>query len=157
MRSTISIVFLLLITSLSAQRITFNDPDLSFSFKKPKNWQVFDDGLVVKVSPSATDSAHTYFSITYFEDAEPFGGFPSVESQPGTPSEDLTPYSKKIAGKEANYQRVRGSNEQSATYVFHTFGQRFRIMTVQPLPEDAGITQAFNRMIRSLKVTDPKK
>ncbi|MEQ9465874.1 MAG: hypothetical protein RLN88_00600 [Ekhidna sp.] len=139
-----------------SQRITFNDPDLSFSFKKPKDWQVFDDGLVVKVSPSAADSSRTYFSITYFEDAEPFGEFPLVESQPETPPENLTPYPKKIAGQDAKYQE-NNSNELSATYVFYTFGQRFLIVTVQSLPEDQAVSQAFNRMIRSIKVTDPKK
>ncbi|MEQ9022242.1 MAG: hypothetical protein RLN82_05720, partial [Pseudomonadales bacterium] len=78
-----SIISLLLLSAISfsgfAQRVTFNDPDLTFSFKKPKDWQVFDDGYVVKISPSAQDTANIYFSFTYFESAQPIGVLPLTE------------------------------------------------------------------------------
>jgi len=69
----LSISFFVLMYSMNglAQRVSFEDPGLTFSFKKPKDWVVVDDGYEIKVSPFMRDTSHTYLTMTYFEYPEP--------------------------------------------------------------------------------------
>ena len=71
MRSLTSLFIILCCFSSFGQRMTFEDPGLTFSFKKPKDWVVVDDGYEIKVSPFMRDTAHTYLSMTYFDYPEP--------------------------------------------------------------------------------------
>lgn len=156
MRQLLFLLFLTTTITSLAQRISFEDPDLTFSFKKPNDWQVFDDGYAVKVSPSPKDTTNTYFSITYFEDAQPFGIFPltdGLESADGPKKKPIS-YRGKIAGENAKYLETRTGNSIQTIYLFYKFGQRFQVITKEPLNgEDKKNERVFNRMIRSIRVS----
>ncbi len=147
MRITISL-FLLTTTLVSfSQRVSFEDPDLTFSFKKPKNWQVFDDGYVVKVSPSAKDSATVYFTLTYFEYAQPIGALPTAKPANHSDEEDYV--QTKVAGAAAK-QRERMDGELTIiNYTFVKFGQSFYLKTSTDNIADQRI---FRKIIRSVQI-----
>ena len=147
MRNTISLFLLLSALSTFAQRVSFEDPDLTFSFKKPKNWQVFDDGYVVKVSPSAADSATIYFTITYFENAQPFGLFSNA--RPADSPKVLDFETIKIAGKEAKVRKWVEGKAYLHAYTFRKYGQHFQLKTATLDPQNQRI---FRRIIKSIKV-----
>ena len=152
MRNTISLLLLFLTISGFGQRMTFEDPDLTFSFKKPKNWQVFDDGYVVKVSPSVKDSADTYFSITYFEDAQPFGESLFADAGENQSNESGT---AKITGETAIYHKKTETGLIHTSYTFKKYDQRFEIITMQPAPiKNPRNLEIFKRIIRSIRISD---
>ncbi|WP_436517442.1 hypothetical protein [Ekhidna sp. To15] len=147
MRITISL-FLLVSTLFSfSQRVTFEDPDLTFSFKKPKNWEVFDDGYLVKVSPSSKDSADIYFTITYFENAQPFGELPSAERADKTKDADFT--ETKIDGVIAKQREKMNGEYILHAYSFMKYGQRFEIKTST---QGANNGRIIRRIIRSIQI-----
>ncbi|WP_370089800.1 hypothetical protein [Ekhidna sp.] len=150
MRIIISLTLLLLIVSASAQRVTFDDPDLTFSIKKPKGWEVFDDGYVVKVSPSMQDTASTYFSITYFEGAQPYGEI-IFEEQLQLDIKPAPTGKTKIAGEPASY--FEAIDEKSATiiYTFSKYNQRFELVTKSPITSEH--SRQLNSLVRSVKVS----
>lgn len=145
------IITSLLIFSISlasyCQRVEFKDPDLTFSFKKPKGWEVFDDGYVVKVSPSAQDSASIYFSITYFENAEPYGSFPTV--QPADDNFEPSTETLQIAKETADLRKKNENDWQIRLYSFMKYGQRFEIKTVSSSEVHE---PSFQKIIRSIKI-----
>ncbi len=147
MRNTISLIFLFTCLFSYSQRVSFEDPDLTFSFVKPKKWEVFDDGYVVKVSPSAKDSASTYFTITYFEDAQSFGLFPiaGVEGDVATASSKM-----KIDGAPAKYDTKVKNGTQLGSYTFMKYGQRFELKTASNHKKQNRI---FRKIIRSIQIT----
>lgn len=147
MRITISLILLFSCFFAFSQRVSFEDPDLTFSFVKPKKWEVFDDGYVVKVSPSAQDSASTYFTITYFEDAQSFGLFPNA----GTKNKISNSSSKiKIDGEpaKAEIKMINGSHKGS--YTFMKYGQRFELKTATTQKRQ---NRVFRKIIRSIRIT----
>ncbi|MEO9482065.1 MAG: hypothetical protein ABJG47_01380 [Ekhidna sp.] len=148
MRIIISLIFLLVTLTSFSQRISFEDPDLVFSFEKPKKWEVFDDGYVVKVSPSEKDTASTYFTITYFEDAESFGFFPRTE--PAINPHDIASPKINIDGEVASLVEKKQDNSFLNTYTFQKYGQRFEIKTLAASPKTKRI---FRKIIRSLRIT----
>ncbi|WP_420318068.1 hypothetical protein [Ekhidna sp.] len=162
MRTIISFFLITTVTSfLVAQRLKFNDPDLSFSLKKPKSWQVFDNGYVVKLSPSANDTSSIYFTITYFEDASPLGGNETlqiIQPKEYVITELPTPNTIKI-GK---YQLQTGTTRafindnyyHQQRYIFNNNGQRWEIITSARESEKKELEKIFNRMIKSLKITE---
>jgi hypothetical protein len=52
-----------------AQRVSFDDPDLTFSFKKSKKWKMVDDGLNISIYPKKPTEEIQQINITYFENA----------------------------------------------------------------------------------------
>lgn len=151
MRNTISLLLFLLSFYALGQRVSFEDPDLTFSFKKPKNWHVFDDGYVVKVAPSVKDSASTYFSITYFEDAQPSRDIQFADSIDSTSNPCLG--KTKIAGVLTKYCVETTSNAIQTQYHFTKYGQRFELVTLQPSPiKDPRNIVVFNHIIRSIRI-----
>ncbi|SNT12897.1 hypothetical protein SAMN05421640_2408 [Ekhidna lutea] len=149
MRSIISLLILSISFGLLAQRVAFEDPDLSFSFKKPKGWEVVDDGYVVKVSPSIADTSTTCFAITYFESPKPVGDIP-LDLQLQIDSTE-TPTSKtKIAGEEANWFEETSENFISRHYTFFKFNQRFEITIKYPI--ESKYDKKLKSIIRSIKV-----
>ena len=71
MRTIISVLVLLYAFTSLSQRVSFEDPGLAFSFFKPKDWVMVDDGYYIKISPVMRDTANTYLTITYFEPPVP--------------------------------------------------------------------------------------
>ncbi len=155
MRNTISLLLLALSFSGFGQRISFEDPDLTFSFKKPKDWQVFDDGYVVKISPSAQDTANIYFSITYFEDAKSIGSTQFENNlEKKSPSDGFRLRIGRIAGSKAKYLIETSDNSTKTRYHFIWGDQRFELITKQPLPiKNPRNSEVFNRIIRSIRIT----
>lgn len=151
MRSLTSLVFLLVCSFGFSQRVSFNDPDLTFSFKKPKGWEVFDDGYSVKTSPSAADSSSLFFSITYFEGAQPFGeltiGLTSADAMT-----DATNKSFKIAGENAKSRTIKKGSGVAIDYTFSKMGQRFEITTLSPLG-DTKSERFLKKIVKSIQVT----
>ena len=152
MRSIISALITIMSLVTLAQRVTFNDPDLTFSFKKPKSWEVFDDGYSVKASPSAADSSNFFFSITYFESPTPAG-----EMTIGlTSSDEFSPdgdASFKIGGEKATYQRIIKDNKQSTLYRFYKLGQRFEVTVVSNSSYKKG-TKTLRKIIKSIRIEE---
>ena len=115
LRSTIVLLMILSYCSSMAQRVSFEDPGLTFSFKKPKDWVVVDDGYVIKVSPFMRDTATTYLTMTYFDYPEPISNdegthfsVVSIESQAKEEFKDhmwsdehIEIYEKKVLWKRA--------------------------------------------------------
>ncbi|MEP1033721.1 hypothetical protein [Ekhidna sp.] len=147
MRITISLILIASYFFSFCQRISFEDPDLTFSFKKPKNWEVFDDGYVVKASPSARDSADTYFTITYFEFAQPSGSFPTAK--PVIESFDKGFTKTKINGIKAKCIEIKNGEYRTNEYEFVKYGQRFEIKTSARDPQ---INRIFRKIIRSILI-----
>lgn len=147
MRIITSLLIIFISQTSFSQRVEFEDPDLTFSFKKPKGWEVFDDGYVVKVSPSAKDSASTYFTITYFENAQPYGSFPTAELA----DETLTPSTQtyQIAKEETKLREKREGDQQVKLYSFMKYGQRFEIKTASSSEVNE---RFFQKIIRSIKI-----
>ncbi|WP_424961893.1 hypothetical protein [Ekhidna sp.] len=157
MRNTISL--LALITSISvvfSQRITFNDPDLTFSLKKPKSWEVFDNGYVVKVSPSAIDTTDVYFTITYFESPTPIGSYSEIIDTP-LPEKSLEETAPQKVVTIGQYRLTMESREAirdgtsfiQQKYEFDHLGQSWEITTCTPEPK---VQKLFKRMIKSLRI-----
>ncbi|MEO1254798.1 MAG: hypothetical protein AAFY41_07935 [Bacteroidota bacterium] len=150
MRPITSGLLIIISVACFSQRVYFEDPDLTFSFKKPKNWQVFDNGYVVKVAPSVSDSAHTYFSITYFESPKPWGewGFET------TPNTDIkTERSNlKIASENATYKTDDTEGMIIRNYSFNKYNQRFEIIVSAKRQSFKKLNRVYKRIIRSTRV-----
>ena len=148
MRIIISLLLIFSTILTFSQRVSFEDPDLTFSFKKPKSWQVFDDGYVVKVSPSVADSASIYFTITYFENAQPFGSWPTATPASKT-SENTDFTTVKIAGENARKFEESIESLSLNRYQFTKYGQQFVLKTSSTSPKTNRI---FRKIIRSIKI-----
>ena len=168
MRSTISFLLILLITfPILAQRVEFEDPDLTFSFKKPKKWELIDDGYVVKVSPSIRDTATVYVSFTYFESPSAID-YSSLEADTDVPvlvpmqsSDEYDDFSEsgnpiKIAGEKGSWSEKEITKEglqlKKRIYGFKKNNQRWKIAVSAPHSSFGSYERLFNRIIKSLKV-----
>ncbi len=149
MRSTISLLLISISIVGFSQRVSFEDPDLTFSFKKPKTWQVFDDGYSVKVAPSASDSSHTFLSITYFEDARPLGGIGSFSKSTGR---QATTYTRKIDGVAATFEIHKTKNIEKRIYHFYKYNQRFEVITSLPGKTALRNHRTIKNIIRSIRI-----
>ncbi|WP_420575856.1 hypothetical protein [Ekhidna sp.] len=69
MRQFLFLAFLFQVFILFSQRVSFNDPDLSFSFKKPSKWELVDDGFNISMYPKKPVEEIQQINITYFEAA----------------------------------------------------------------------------------------
>lgn len=162
----LSLTLVLFTLASFSQRVLFNDPDLSFSFKKPKNWKVFDDGYVIKVSPSAADTSTIYLSLTYFSSPKPMGGYSSsefpeslkhmnpttnIESQPGKhgPSEKIM--GQKVQSKEY-LQNQDGENLNIRVYTFQEANQQWEILTSAPKDERKKLNKEFRKIMRTFRI-----
>ena len=97
-------ILLILSSSIAfAQRVEFNDPDLTFSFVKPTEWTLHD-GPTIFVLPENEQANEpiTFFSITYFEGPSQTelneGIFDAVEVEPSIPS-DLKEFNPDKTGR----------------------------------------------------------
>ncbi|MEP0986584.1 hypothetical protein [Ekhidna sp.] len=145
--------FVLISAFLSfSQRVSFEDPDLTFSFKKPKSWQVIDTGYEVKVFPSVKDSSSTYLIITYFEDAQPFGAFNIGQS--AKTQELVKTLDFKIAKVSAKYSTQISEGLLKTNYRFYKLGQRFELRTSHLQMNNRKAARALKRMIRSIRVVE---
>ena len=166
MRQFFFLIFLFHILISFSQRVSFNDPDLTFSFKKPKNWKIFDDGYVIKVSPSEADTSTIYLSLTYFSSPRPMGGYVSgefpeslknvnpttnIESQSGKhgPSEKIM--GQKVQSKEY-IQNQDGENLNIRVYTFLEANQQWKISTSAPKDERKESNKEFRKIMRTLRI-----
>lgn len=70
MLRTISLLIVIHLTAAysQAQKTTIEDPDITFSFKKPKGWTLKDDGYYLNLyAPAADTDSLDYISFTYYE------------------------------------------------------------------------------------------
>ncbi|MFK7953875.1 MAG: hypothetical protein AB8B73_13600 [Ekhidna sp.] len=159
---------LLLIGSFmsSAQRIEFEDPDLTFSFVKPQDW-IVKDGLTVFVTPNdeSIEEPNTFFSITYFEEPIPTEAnenvFDANEMEPSIPS-GLIEFNPSKAGKKyiANevamwasyYHTQSGKRLKVISYVFMKLNQRFEISISAPLNSFDELESQFQSILESLLI-----
>lgn len=162
MRSLISSWFLIITFTSFSQRVTFDDPDLSFSFKKPKNWQIVDDGYVIKIAPTFADTATTYLSLTYFEDPAPLNELSSEGMAVHLPEYQLQeiPF-----GEEVNLgtyltrmtsTRLLTDDDVSLIqkmYRFKDHGQQWEIITSYKASERK-MNHTFEKVIKSLKIVN---
>lgn len=148
MRSIISLVIISISLNAFSQRISFEDPDLTFSLKKPKNWEVFDDGYVVKLSPSKQDSANFFLTFTYFEDAQAVGFITNTDSV-NSYKEKETSHTK-IAGEAAKIVKELNGGKLLISYTFMKYGQRFEIKTNS---SSLNSNRIFRKIIRSIRIT----
>lgn len=166
MRQFLFLAFLFQVFILFSQQVSFNDPDLTFSFKKPKNWKVFDDGYVIKVSPSAADTSTIYLSLTYFSSPKPMGGYVSGESPESLKNVSLTTNiesqtakhgpSEKIMGQEVQskeyIQNQDGENLNIRVYTFQEANQQWEILTSAPKDERKKSNKEFRKIMRTLRI-----
>lgn len=161
---SISILLLSLSINVAAQRVEFNDPDLTFSFVKPTLWTV-KDGLTVFVSPEneSTDQPTIFFSITYFENPSQAEAnedvFDSNEIEPSIPS-DLKEFSPDKVGRRyitnetalwaSYYHTQNGISLKAVSYVFMKLNQRFEIRVSAPKDVFEENERFFNSIIESL-------
>ena len=160
MRSIISLLAFFFSVSIAiSQRVSFDDPDLTFSFKKPKDWQLFDDGYYVKLSPSVEDTAHTYFTITYFETPKPIGSYNEVPQAELTDQTTSQPSDKKKV-KIGQYHLSTWTSsfdlkDQSCLlrkYQFDHLGQSWEIVTSSPKSNTQKLDKLYKRIIKSLRI-----
>ena len=155
---------IILVSALTSfgQRVAFEDPDLTFSFKKPKHWELFDDGLVVKISPSKRDSASIYMTLTYYEDAIPIDGQENAllvkpneaaEAIPELPTSNEVKIGKYMLKTGSKQTLIDGESYLYQRYVFKNYEQRWEIITSRPEEEQEQYSKVFQRVIKSLKIT----
>ncbi len=149
MKNIISLLLFFTSIGCFSQRLSFDDPDLTFSFKKPKRWEVFDDGYLVKISPSTLDSADTFFSFTYFEDAKPFDGMGSALGS----TNDLKKHSIKIDKVQASYTISQNAKKEIREYQFYKKGQRFVVKTGK-IMENKSTSRSLEKLVKSIRITD---
>ena len=154
---------------LLAQRVTFKDPDLTFSFKKPKDWVVYDNGYIVKVfPPTHAKDTSTYFTITYFEAPVPSqnivgadGVEVAIEQDPLDSSRfeimsEKSSGTMKIAKAQATWQlytHQQGETEKrTMIYQFKMYNQRFELETSSPKVQYKSFESAFRKIISSIRV-----
>ena len=153
MRIIISVIICLYTLSINAQRVEFNDPDLTFSFVKPKEWSLFDDGYRVLVSPSVKDSSNIYFSITYFEKPQPQElGLEEDLIIEEEFEQELVNVNFKIAKVEAQTYMQADAQGEKKVYIFEKFNHRFYIYTAENDSKNS-FDGVFKRILKSIRVT----
>ena len=165
MRSIISLLVLLSAVGLNAQRIYFEDPGLKFSFKKPKNWVVTDDGYVIKVSPFMRDTAHTFITMTYFDYPEPSsnedGTFFSVITIESEAKEEFKDHMWSddhvvICDKKVLWKRAMVSKDdvllERRFYDFDLDRKNWEIVTSVPKADDKRYRKKLLSIIKSFRI-----
>lgn len=165
MRTTISLVLLLFYLTASSQRVSFDDPDLNFSFKKPRSWELIDDGYVVKISPTLQDTAELFMTITYFEAPSLFGTstnpdlpqvipFDSPNEDYGTVKDEGTIQINKVQAQYSTTHITKGSMMiEIRNYQFSKLGQSWELVTSSPTDVSKSSSKQFNRILKSLRIT----
>lgn len=162
MRSLISSWFLIITITSFSQRVTFDDPDLSFSFKKPKNWQIVDDGYVIKIAPDLADTAITYLSLTYFQNPAPLNEMLGEGLAVQLPESSLQeiPFGKEVnLGPYLTHMtstRLLTDDDESLIqkmYRFKDHGQQWEIITSYKASERK-MNHTFEKVIKSLKIVN---
>ena len=160
MRSIISFLLLGLSFLAYAQRTKFQDPELKLSLKKPPGWEIFDNGYVIKVAPSAKDTATTFLTVTYFTPAVPIGEFSEEEFPPLIPESSVAfqfedfPESKesiKLLKKKVKW-RIKGKEgTEFRFYETQYVGQHWEVVVSAPKERNATYQPLFEKIIRSLR------
>lgn len=167
MKSFFSLLLIVLSTFTFSQRITFNDPDLTFSFVKPADWMVQDD-LVVKATPSnqSFESATTFFSITYYEDPEKpeEATIELVDSDVTSPPipPNLQEFKAGAGGKTdiaeetahwtSYYHTQDAIRIKAVSYRFMKFNQRFEITVSAPISSFEQMEKELEAILSSIKI-----
>ena len=158
-------------SSVFAQRVEFNDPDLTFSFVKPESWTI-KDGLTVFAIPGTEnlEVPNTFFSITYFEGPTQVEQSESVEAdlvfdvdeiEPNIPS-DLKEFKSGEIGRIyianetalwASYYHTQNEiRVKAVSYVFTKLNQRFEIRISAPINQFEENEPLFQSIINSLEI-----
>lgn len=161
MRITISVILIVCFFLSNAQRVKFDDPELSFSFKKPSSWVVFDNGYVIKVSPSVRDSATTYLTITYFSPPTPVGGYldedipvPIPEASVATQFEDLPQSLETTKFFKSKAKWRTAINNSGLTLRFYDqlyLGQHWEIVSCAPQELGNEYESVFKKIVKSIR------
>ena len=164
MRTTISLLILLCSLPVFCQRISFEDPGLTFSFKKPKNWVLVDDGYEIRVSPFMRDTAHTFLTMTYFDYPEPISNdvgthfVITIESETKEDFKDhmwsddhMVICKKKVLWKKRLFSSSDVLIEQRF-YDFDLQQKNWEIVTSVPSEEFKKYQRKFKGIIRSFRI-----
>ena len=144
----------------SAQRVKFQDPDLKFSFRKPKSWQTFDNQYVIKISPSAKDTSTIYLCSTYFAPPMPMDGILNEDISALLPTasvanrfadisesnEYIRLFKRKVKWKSKTVDHILFKFYQT-TYL----GQKWEVVTAAPIHNYARFEGDFEKAISSLR------
>jgi len=160
MRITISLLLLLAVFLLNAQRLRFQDPALKLSFKKPSSWEVFDNGYIIKVAPSAKDTLSVYLTITYFTPPVPIEGLSEEDLATLIPESSVAtqfeyfPLSTKSVRLFREEIKWRSSKDQISEYRFYSkshLGENWEIVATAPAKNYDQYRPTFERIINSIK------
>lgn len=169
MRHSISLLIFLYSFASFSQRASFEDPGLTFSFKKPKNWVLVDDGYEIKVSPYMRDTSHTYLTLTYFEYPEPLSNdmgthfsVLTIESETKEEFKDhmwsddhLVISDKKVLWKKSMISKNDLLIERRF-YDFDLYKKNWEIVTSAPTDEFKKYHRKFKSIIKSLQIEEVK-
>lgn len=165
MRITISLfVFCCSLCSFS-QRMTFEDPGLTFSLKKPKHWVMVDDGYEIKYSPLMRDTAYTYLTLTYFEHPQPISNDEgSFVTQLTIESDNKEAFKHhiwsdrhmKIANKKVKWKRSVITKDdiliEKRFYDFDLDKKNWEIVVAAPCDDFKKYFRQFKRIINSFRL-----
>lgn len=165
MRILISLFSISIFFSTHAQRMTFEDPGLNFSVKKPKHWVLIDDGYVVKISPYMSDTAYTFLTLTYFEHSKPMsnsdGTFFTVVKMESDNKLEFGNYMWsddyiEIAEKKVKWKRSMITKDdiliEKRFYDFDLDNKNWEIVISAPSDEFKSYYSKFKSMIRSFRI-----
>ncbi len=165
MRILTSLLIVLCALSAFCQRVSFEDPGLTFSFKKPRDWVMVDDGYEIRVSPFMRDTAHTFLTMTYFDYPEPISNdvgthFSVITIESDTKEqfkdhmwsdEHLVIHGKKVLLKK----RLITSNDLLLEQRFYDFDfqqKNWEMVTSVPSEDFKKYQRKFERILRSFRI-----
>ena len=167
MRIITSLLILVYSFSSVSQRVSFEDPGLNFSFKKPKDWVMVDDGYVIKVAPFMEVIDHTYLTLTYFDYPEPtsndLGTHFSVITIESETKEEFKDHMWSddhivIFGKKVLYKKSLSSTNdillEKRFYDFDLDKKNWEIVTSIPTSDLKKYHRKFIAIIKSFKIEE---
>ncbi|MEM0941705.1 MAG: hypothetical protein AAGI25_18245 [Bacteroidota bacterium] len=165
MRVTIGLMVLLYSTDLLSQRVSFEDPELIFSFKKPKHWVIIDNEYVIKLSPSLRDTSFTYLTITYFAPPERINEETQsyfVLVDPETPAKSAfksymhSDDPVKILGFKVRPKRALITKKEIPLerrfYDFHRVDKNWEVVTSAPTHQYKKHHKEYKSILKSLRI-----
>ena len=160
MRIITSLLLVSCISSINAQRVKFQDPELRFSFKKPSSWEIFDNGYIIKASPSVKDTSTIYLTITYFTPPKPMEGLSEEdlatlipESSVATQFQDF-PDSKqfiRLFNRKVKWKVAQHNDLELRFYGVTHLEERWEVVASAPKSRYSYYHEAFHKMVKSLK------
>ena len=167
MRISISISILIVTISAFGQRVIFEDPELTFSFKKPKDWVMLDDGYEIKIAPVMADIHQTYLTVTYYDYPEPTSNgagthfsILTIESDTKEEFKDILWSNDHvlICGKKVLWKKSLSSTNdvliEKRFYDFDLDKKNWELVTSIPTKDQKKYHRKFISIIKSFRIED---